>query len=120
MFQQTRLHPQNVGVCYVILKYRVIGPISHEQTANSEEYQHNLTDSIVLCYKGRTQRLFQQDNTKPRISDSLMAFIREFFKERVISLDLWPPRNPNLSLAGILLRAFLKDVVYKNQPTTLV
>ncbi len=56
MFQQTSLHPQKVDVWFTILKYRVIGPIFHKQTVNSEEYQRILTDLIVLLNNTKEQK----------------------------------------------------------------
>ncbi len=117
VFQQTSLHLQKVDVWCAILKYRVITPIFHKQTVNSEEHQCILSDFIALLYNTREERKvwLQQDNAKVHISDSLMIFIRKFFEERVISVGLWPPRRRDLSPADIFLWGFLKDVVYKNQ-----
>ncbi len=101
MCQYTSLHPQKVGVWCAISKYCVIEPIVHEQTVNSEEYQHILTDFIALLNNTseRPKGWFQQDNAMAYIFDSAMAFIHKFFKERVISVGLWPLRNPDLSPA---------------------
>ncbi len=60
VFQPTSLHEQKVGVWCVILKYHVIGPIFHEQTVNSEEYKHILTDFIALLDDTREQKSWFQ------------------------------------------------------------
>ncbi len=38
----------------------------------------------------------------------------------MISIGLHPPKSPDLNPVDFLLRDSLKDVVYKNQPTTLM
>ncbi len=81
-----------------------------------------LTDFITLLdnIKEEQKGWFQRDNAKACISDSLMTLICKFFKERMISVGLWPPRSSDLSPVDFFLWGFLKDVVYVNRPTTFV
>ncbi len=57
---------------------------------NSEKYQCILTDFIVLLDNTREEQKgwIQQNNTKARISDLSMMFIRKFFEGGVISVGL--------------------------------
>ena len=48
-----------------------------------------------------------------------LAFLREFFDDRLISKNLWPPRSPDLSPPDFYLWGYLKGVVYSKNPHTL-
>ena len=51
------------------------------------------------------------------------ASVREiesfFFKDRIISKTLWPPRSPDLTPVDFFLWDLLKSKVYKNAPRTI-
>ncbi len=89
----------------ITTKYRVIGSIFHKQIVKSEEYQRIATALIALCNNAREGQKgwFQQDNAKAHISVLSMTFIHKFFKERVISVSLCPPRSLDLSPAVLFL-----------------
>ena len=44
---------------------------------------------------------------------------RKFFKDRIISKNLWPPRPPDLTPAYFFLWGLLKGKLYKNTPRTI-
>ena len=48
-----------------------------------------------------------------------MREIESFFKERIISKNLWPPRSPDLTPADFFLWGQLKGKVYKITPRTI-
>jgi hypothetical protein len=48
-----------------------------------------------------------------------MREIGSFFKERIISKNLWLPRSPDLTPAIFFLRGILKCNVYTNRPDTI-
>jgi len=48
-----------------------------------------------------------------------MREIESFFKDRIISKNLWPPRSPDLTPADFFLLGLLKGKVYKNTPRTI-
>ena len=48
-----------------------------------------------------------------------MKTIKLFFKGRIISKNLWPPRSPDLTPADFFLWGLLKGKVYKNTPHTI-
>ena len=43
----------------------------------------------------------------------------KFFKDRIISKNLWPPISPDLTPADYFLWGLLKGKVYKNTPRTI-
>ena len=45
--------------------------------------------------------------------------LKAFFKDRIISKNLWPPRSPDLTPADFFLWGILKSKVYKNTPRTI-
>jgi hypothetical protein len=45
--------------------------------------------------------------------------VPHFFKDRIISKKLWPPRSPDLAPADFFLWGLLKNKVYKNTPRTI-
>ncbi len=44
---------------------------------------------------------------------------KQFFNERLISTNLWPPHSPHLSLLDFFLRGYLKNCVYMTTPLNL-
>jgi len=45
--------------------------------------------------------------------------LKVFFKDRIISKNLWPPRSPDLTPADFFLWNLSKGKVYKNTPPTI-
>ena len=48
-----------------------------------------------------------------------MREIENFFGDRMISKNLWPPRSLDLTPADFFLWGLLKGKVYKNKPSTI-
>jgi len=48
-----------------------------------------------------------------------MREIESFFKDMIISKNLWPPRSPDLTPADFFIRGLLNGKVYKNTPRTI-
>jgi len=59
---------------------------------------------------------YQQDGATCHISNASMREIESFFKDRIISKNIWPPRSPDLTPADFFLWGLLKGKVYKNTP----
>ena len=66
-----------------------------------------------------TTGYYQQDGATCHTSNASMREIESFFKERITSKNLWPPRSPNLTPADSFLWGLLKSKVYKNTPRTI-
>ena len=62
---------------------------------------------------------FQQDGATCHTSARTMGELRDFFGDRLISKDLWPPRSPDLTCLDFLLWGFLKDKFYLSKPQTI-
>jgi hypothetical protein len=48
-----------------------------------------------------------------------MKLLNEFFGERVISRNLWPPRSPDLTPPDFYLWGAAKSAVHRDRPRTL-
>ena len=67
-----------------------------------------------------TTGYYQQDGATWHTSNASMREIESFFfKDRIISKNLWPPRSPDLTPADFLLWGPLNSKVYKNTPRTI-
>jgi hypothetical protein len=62
---------------------------------------------------------YQQDGATCHTSNPSMQEIESFFKDRIVSKTLWPPRSPDLKPAEFFLWGLLKGKVYKNTPPTI-
>ena len=63
-----------------------------------------------------------QDDARPHRTEQVFSFLHEYFWERVIALGYpkyWPPYLPDLTPCDYFLWGALKDIVYRNNPTTL-
>jgi len=62
---------------------------------------------------------YQQDGATCHTSNASMREIESFYKDRIISKNLWPPRSPDLTPADFFVWGLLKSKVYKNTPHTI-
>lgn len=62
---------------------------------------------------------FQQDNAPPHVSNTVITFLSEFFEERLMSRNLWPPRSPDLSPLDFCIFGYIKDKVFRSRLHTL-
>jgi hypothetical protein len=63
-----------------------------------------------------TAGYYQQDGATCHTSNASMRKIESFFKDMIISKNLWPPRSPDLMRADFFIWGLLKGKVYKNTP----
>ncbi len=63
--------------------------------------------------KSERKSWLQQDNAQPRVSTNTMSFLCKFFKKHLISTNLLPPLNTDLSpldfFYGLLEKSCLRD-----------
>ena len=78
-----------------------------------KNYVNQLTDDEL------TTGYYQQDGATIHTSNASMLEIESFFRDRLISKNLWPPRSPDLTPADFFLWGLLKGKVYKNTPRTI-
>jgi len=81
------------------------------QTFN--DFVNQLTDDEL------TTGYYQQDGATCHTSNASMRETESFFKDRIISKNLWPPRSPDLTPAYFFFWGLLKSKVYKNTPRTI-
>ena len=75
-----------------------------------KNYVNQLTDDEL------TTGYYQQDGATCHTSNASMREIESFFRDRIISKTLWPPRSPDLTPDDFFLWGLLKGKVYKNTP----
>ena len=66
-----------------------------------------------------TTGYYQQDGATCHTSNGSMREIESYFKDSIISKNLWTPRSPDLTPADFFLWGLLKGKVYKNTPHTI-
>jgi hypothetical protein len=116
------LHDQKIGVWCAITASRIVGPIFFENTINSERY---VTDILGPFFDSITEEkkrhgYFMQDGATAHTATYSINALNEMFENRLISRGLWPSVSPDLSLCDFYLWGNLKDIVYSNNPHTLV
>lgn len=118
IFRETPLHPVKVGIFVAVSRRRIIGPIFFDYTINGERYRNNILQ--VFFGQLRDDELqrgyFQQDGARAHTARETIAFIRQFFGDRVISLGCrpeFPPRSPDLTPLDYFLFPHLKNTIFK-------
>jgi hypothetical protein len=61
----------------------------------------------------------QQDGATSHTANSTMEMLKQFFDDRIISKNLWPPRSPDLTPPDYFLLDYLKQVAYSNHPQSI-
>jgi hypothetical protein len=61
----------------------------------------------------------QQDGATSHTANSTMEMLKQFFDDRIISKNLWPPRSPDLTPPDYFLWGYLKQIVYSSRPQTI-
>ena len=109
----------------------IAGRFLIRETITSERYV-----AILLQFIATQQALedspntewFMQDCARPHRTEQVFSFLHEYFGERVIALGYpkytgagmdWPPYSADLTPCDYFLLCALKDIVYRNNPTTL-
>ena len=62
---------------------------------------------------------FQQDGATAHTSGRSMHLLKEFFGDRIILKDVWPPLSPDLNPPVFYLWGTAKSAVYRDRPRTL-
>ena len=119
IFHEKPLHPQKLGVWCAVSHWRVVGPIFFEATVNGDVYQDIITQFIALLDDDERYCWFQQDGATYHTSKwNYGVPLREFFADRIISKNMWPPRSPDLTSLDYFLWGQQKGVVYQTNLQT--
>lgn len=127
MLQCHTQHPQKVNVWAGIVRNSIIGPFFIDGNLNSIKYLTMLQNDIVPAlqngFNADFQTLFfQQDGAPPHYGVEVRHYLDRIFPRRWIGRRgaiEWPARSPDLNPLDYFLWGYLKDKVYKTQPTDL-
>lgn len=119
-------HRWSVNVWCGIVDSQIIGPHFFDQSLNGERYlqflQHDLPGLLDdVAYATRLTMWFQQDGAPPHFARIVRNFLDERYPEKWIGRGgpvPWPPRSPDLTSPDFFLWGYVKDVVFRNPPTT--
>ena len=118
---ETLLHDKKVGVWVAISRCRIVGPIFFMNTINSERYCSDILHAFIVQMTSDeiNYSWFQQNGATAHTPGRFMDLLKEFFGDRIISKDVWPPRSPDLNPPNFLSMGAAKSAVYRNRPRTL-
>lgn len=116
----------SVNVWCGILGGRIIGPYIFDQHLNGATYLQFLEDELPILLEDipledRMNMWFQQDGCPAHYARNVQNFLNRQFPDKWIgrnSIFPWPARSPDLTVLDFYLWGKLKDIVYKDRPTT--
>jgi hypothetical protein len=118
LFHEVPLHFQKIGCWCAISRKRIAGPIFFPETITAEKYREIIMQFISLFNEERFCWL-QQDGATLHTANSTMEVLKQFFDNRIVCKNLWPPRSPDLTPPDYFLWGYLKQVVHSNRPQTI-
>jgi hypothetical protein len=89
------------------------------ETVTAEKYQEIIMQFISLLDEEELFCWLQQDGATSHTANPTMEKLKQFFDDRVMSTNLWPPRSPDLTPPDYFLWGYLKQDVYSNRPQTI-
>lgn len=119
-------HVWKVNVWCGIIDDKIIGPIFLEHNLNGARYAslleedlHDWLDELPLRYQDGMW--FQQDGCPAHTSRAARTVLNRMFPGRWIGKYgpiAWPARSPDLTVLDYYLWGRVKEIVYKDRPTT--
>lgn len=131
VFETTTMKPQRITVWCAISEEGIVGPVFINQNVNGELYLRMLRREFMPVAQGlnAVERFwFMQDGALPHRTSKVFEYLDEHFSGRVIGLGYpskyaggldWPPYSPDLNPCDFFLWGYLKDKVYRDNPTTI-
>lgn len=119
-------HRWSLNVWCGIINGQIIGPYFFEGTLTAVRYLDFLQNDLPILLENldldtRRRMWFQQDGAPAHWARVVRNHLNEAFGRRWIGRDgptRWPPRSPDLTSSDFFLWGYLKDVVYRQVPTT--
>jgi hypothetical protein len=115
-----------VNVWCGILGDRIIGPVFYQGTLNGGRYRQMILEGVVdelvdeLPLASVRQLWYQHDGAPPHFLAAVREHLDTTFPDKWIGRGgpvHWPARSPDLSPLDFFLWGYVKDRVYKTQPT---
>lgn len=120
VYHETQLHPVKIGVWVGMSRRRIIGPIFFENTITAANYHGILNRFIEQLHDDEiTTGFFQHDNATPHTARQTIQYLEQFYGNRLISNNRWPPRSPDLTPLDFFLFGYLKDTIFRNRLHTI-
>lgn len=119
-------HKWSVNVWGGIIGTSVIGPFFFNGTLNAVEYsnflQNHLQDLLENVPLARIRDMFfQHDGAPPHHARIVTEWLNDSFPQKWIGRAgpiRWPARSPDLTPLDFFLWGYVKNIVYKEPPTT--
>jgi len=119
-------HVWKVNVWCGIIGKHVVGPHIFEENVNGIRYANFIENDLPpllenILLQLRLNMFFQQDGCPAHTSRVARERLNEMFPDKWIGKygpHHWPPRSPDLSVLDYYLWGRLKDLVYRERPTT--
>ncbi|KAI4454291.1 transposable element tc3 transposase-like protein [Holotrichia oblita] len=103
-----------------MLRTRIIGPIFFEETITAANYREILNTFIEQLHDDEiTTGFFQQDNATAHTVRQTIDYLQQFYDNRLINANRWPPRSPDLTPLDFFLFGYLKNKIFRNRLHTL-
>ena len=121
-------NPQKCTVWCGITSEAIIGPYFFEDTdghqinVNGIRYRQMIREIVLPFIENKPDMWFQQDGATCHTANETMNLLRDNFGDRIISRRgniEWPPRSPDLNAPDFFLWGYLKDCVYKRNPSSI-
>ncbi len=103
------MHPKKLSVWYAVSRQCVVEPIFFERTVTAEVYRGIVMQFISLLEPDECNCIFQQDGETALTARETIAFLEDFFGNRLILRPLWPTCSPDLSPPDFFLWGCLKE-----------
>lgn len=128
VFEVNRQGRRSVKVWCAIWRSRILGPIFYQQNLTSVRYLNLLRNEILPLISNNIPQwehpnlIWQQDGAPYHRSAEITRFLNENFREWIgqNGTIFWPARSPDLTPMDFFLWGTLKDIVYKNKPSTVL
>ncbi len=94
-------------------------PIFFTETVNAARYRQIVQLFIASLEPQERFWWFQEGDPTAHTVTETIAFLCEFFGDRLISHLNWPRRSPNLTPPDFFLWRYVEDKIFHNPPNTI-